>query len=470
MPVQGALLTDFTLIKPGALHRANGGFLILEARDVLMQPFAWEGLKRCLKSGSIRLGGVADRLSLVSTVSLEPQEIPLSVKVVLLGDRELHDLLSLVDPDFATLFKVFADFDDVIDRSRENAGLFACLVADHVRRLGLPPFGRDAVAEVLGEATRLADDAAKFTLRVEPIADLMREAAHWAAAAGAATVGRDHVRRAVEEARVRSSRLAERTVEMVARGIVTIDTDGEVTGQVNGLSVVTLAGTRFGRPSRITARARMGSGRIIDIEREVKLGGPLHSKGVLILSGFLAGRFGAEAPVSLSASLVFEQSYGGVDGDSASSAELYALLSAISGVPLRQSLAVTGSVDQFGRVQAIGGVNEKIEGFFDVCARAGLTGRQGVLIPAANVQHLNLREDVVAAAAAGRFAIWPVAHVDEGIALLTGLPAGAPDAQGRFPEGSVNGRVAARLADFAAAMRRFGRPEGEPAAAPGAPE
>jgi predicted ATP-dependent protease len=239
---------------------------------------------------------------------------------------------------------------------------------------------------------------------------------------------------------------------------------------VNGLSVVTLAGTRFGRPSRITARARMGSGRIIDIEREVKLGGPLHSKGVLILSGFLAGRFGAEAPVSLSASLVFEQSYGGVDGDSASSAELYALLSAISGVPLRQSLAVTGSVDQFGRVQAIGGVNEKIEGFFDVCARAGLTGRQGVLIPAANVQHLNLREDVVAAAAAGRFAIWPVAHVDEGIALLTGLPAGAPDAQGRFPEGSVNGRVAARLADFAAAMRRFGRPEGEPAAAPGAPE
>ncbi|HEU0223354.1 MAG TPA: Lon-insertion domain-containing protein [Paracoccaceae bacterium] len=304
----------------------------------------------------------------------------------------------------------------------------------------------------------MADDAAKLTLRIEPVSDVMQEAAHWAAAEGAGIVAAAHVRHAVAERRRRTGRLRQRALEMVAREIVTIATSGTAIGQVNGLSVLSLADTSFGRPSRITARVRVGSGRIIDIEREVKLGGPIHSKGVLILSSFLATRYGGERPVSLAASLVFEQSYGGVEGDSASSTELYALLSALSGAPLRQALAVTGSVDQFGRVQAIGGVNEKIEGFFDVCAARGLTGEQGVLIPEANVQHLNLREDVVEAVAAGLFGIYPVAHVDQGIEILTGIAAGEADSSGRFPEGTINARVAARLAEFAESMRRFSRP------------
>jgi len=380
-PHQGALITDFTMIKPGALHRANGGFLILELRALLIQPYAWEALKRCLKTGEIRVASLADRLGLVSTISLEPDPIPLSVKVALIGDRILYYLLSALDPDFATLFKVQADFDDDIDRSPESLRLMAQMLAEIGRREQLTPFDRSAMAAMLEHASRLSDDAAKLSLGVEPIGDVMREAAHWASEAGAEQVSAEHVRHAVKERRHREGRLRERAVEIVSREIVNIDTEGAATGQVNGLAVVSLGESRFGRPSRITARTRLGTGKIIDIEREVKLGGPIHSKGVLILSSFLATRYGGDRPVSLSASLVFEQSYGGVDGDSASSAELYALLSALSGVALSQSFAVTGSVDQFGRVQAIGGVNEKIEGFFDVCAARGLTGEQGVLIP-----------------------------------------------------------------------------------------
>jgi len=447
------LITDFTMIKPGALHRANGGYLILEARDLLMQPYGWEALKRCLKTQAIKISPIADRFSLMSTVSLDPDEIPLKVRIGLIGDRMLYYLLSALDPDFPRLFKVQADFEDDLDRSEENIRLLGRMIATIARRHGMRPFGRDAVAAVLEEASRIADDAAKITLTLEPVTDLMLEAAHWAG--DAAEVSAGHVRQSVAERRARAGRLRARALEAVTRDIVNIATDGAVAGQVNGLAVLQLAETRFGKPSRITARTRMGRGRIIDIEREVKLGGPLHSKGVLILSSFLATRYGGEAPVSLSASLVFEQSYGGVEGDSASSAELYALLSALSGVPIRQSLAVTGSVDQFGRVQAIGGVNEKIEGFFDVCSARGLTGDQGVLIPESNVQHLNLRDDVVEAVGARRFSVYPVSHVDEGIALLTGRDAGAPEADGGFPAESVNARVAATLASYAEAMQAY---------------
>ncbi len=457
LPREGALITDFTMIKPGALHRANGGFLILNARDLLMNPFSWAALKRCLKTNAIRVSSVAEQLSLVSTISLEPDEIPLSVKVALVGDRELFYLLTALDPDFPELFKVQADFDDDIDRSDETLGAMSRAIAAIARRHNLLPLNKAAVARLLEQVSRLSGDARKLSLRVGEVADIMREADHWARQAGATITGGEHIARAVEERRRRAGRLRERSVEMMTREILAIETTGEAVGQVNGLSVLSLGESTFGRPSRITARTRVGAGEVVDIEREVKLGGPLHSKGVLILSSFLATRYGGTRPMSLAASIVFEQSYGGVDGDSASSAELYALLSSLAEAPVQQGLAVTGSVDQFGAVQAIGGVNEKIEGFFDLCAARGLTGDQGVLIPAANAQHLNLREDVAEAVCAGKFAIHAIEHVDEGIELLTGIPAGGPDARGVFPADGVNARVAARLAEFADARRDFAR-------------
>lgn len=454
-PQQGALITDFTMIKPGALHQANGGYLILSARDVLMQPFAWEALKRCLKTSAIRITSVAERVSLISTITLEPDEIPLSVKVALIGDRHLYYMLSMLDPDFPSLFKVQADFEDDVGDDDDNLNRLAGLFAETVRHEDLLPFDRTGIAAVLEEATRLADDAQKFSLRIGAIADLAHEADYWARADDADRVAGAHVEQAVAERRRRADRLQLRSIEMVERGIIGIDVQGAQAGQVNALSVITLGESRFGRPSRITARTRMGTGKIIDIEREVKLGGPLHSKGVLILSSFLAARFGGASPVSLSASLVFEQSYGGIDGDSASSTELYALLSALADAPISQSLAVTGSVDQFGRVQAIGGVNEKIEGFYDVCTAKGLTGDQGVLIPISNVQHLNLRRDVVEAVEAGRFVVHAVETIDQGIELLTGISAGLLQDDGAYPAGSINGRVSARLADYAETMRKL---------------
>jgi lon-related putative ATP-dependent protease len=459
LPKEGALITDFTLIKPGALHRANGGFLILDARDLLMAPFSWAGLKRCLKTNAIRISSAAEQLSLVSTISLEPDVIPLSVKVALIGDRELFYLLSALDPDFPELFKVQADFDDDMDRSEESLAAMSRVVAALASSKSLMPLHKSAVARLLEQVSRLSGDAQKLSLRVGEVADIMREADHWARQAGAKVIGGDHVTRTIEERRRRAGRLRERSVEMMTREILTIQTTGAVVGQVNGLSVLSLGESTFGRPSRITARTRLGKGEVVDIEREVKLGGPLHSKGVLILSSFLATRYSGAAPMSLWASIVFEQSYGGVDGDSASSAELYALLSSLSGVPIRQDYAVTGSVDQFGRVQAIGGVNEKIEGFFELCAERGLTGTQGVLIPQSNLQHLNLRQEVAAAVRDGKFAIHAVETIDEGIELLTGTPAGAPDENGAFPEGGINALVAARLAEFAEARKSFVKDE-----------
>ncbi|MGD1993257.1 MAG: AAA family ATPase [Anaerolineae bacterium] len=455
MARMGALLTDFQLIKPGALHRASGGYLIVDARKVLTQPYAWEGLKRVLQAGQVRIESVGQMLSMISTVSLEPEPIPLDVKVALFGERMLYYLLWQLDPDFAELFKVEVDFEEQMDRTHGNQQLYAQLIATLAKKKELRPFDRTAVARVIERGARLAGDREKLTMRTRNIVDLLEEADYWAGENGNDTVADSDVQRAIDAQIHRADRVRERVQEAILRDTFLIDTEGEVVGQINGLSVLRMGNFAFGRPTRITARTRLGKGQVLDIEREVELGGPIHSKGVLILSGFLGGRYTSDRPLSLSASLVFEQSYGGVEGDSASTAELYALLSAIADLPIRQSLAVTGSVNQRGRVQAIGGVNEKIEGFFDVCQARGLTGDQGVLIPSSNVKHLMLRQDVVEAVENGQFHIYPVETVDQGIEILTGVPAGERDEEGNYPESSVNYRVARRLAELAKKRQAF---------------
>ncbi|MBI5504269.1 MAG: AAA family ATPase [Deltaproteobacteria bacterium] len=462
----GALTTDFTQIKGGALHRANGGFLVLDARKVLMQPFVWEALKRAIHAREARIESVAQMLSLISTVAPEPEPIPLSVKVVLVGDRMLYYLLHELDPDFRQLFKVPADFDDDVERSQESEGLYARLVATMAKGLTLRPFEAAAVARVIDRAGRMADDSVKLSAHMGGIVDLVREADDHAAQRGADAVAAVDVEAAVAARRRRSGRIRELILEQVRRGTVLIDTAGAVVGQINGLSVLAFGEEMLGQPSRITATARIGSGDVVDIEREVRLGGATHSKGVLILSNFLAQRYARQKPLALSASLVFEQSYGRIDGDSASLGELCALLSVLAGAPISQALAVTGSVNQHGQVQAIGGVNEKIEGFFDVCGLRSLDGSHGVVIPASNVEHLMLRDDVVEAARSGKFSVWAVTSVDEAIALLTGVEAGAVDEAGHYPVASINGRVQARLDELFERRRALSKPEGDKSGAP----
>ncbi len=445
----GTLLTDFHLIRPGALHRANGGYLVLDARKVLTRPMAWEALKQALHSQQIRIEPLGQALGLLSTVSLEPEPIPLRVKVVLVGERVLYYLLCELDPEFSRLFKVAADFDEQLERDAESVGRYSGLIRSIGEQEKLRRIEPEGIARALEFSARLAGDAERLSARLEPMCDLLREADYWAGADGREAITGADIERAADARDRRLDRVRERILEEIERGTIVIDSAGERVGQVNGLAVMQLGGYAFGRPSRITARVRIGKGEVLDIEREVKLGGPLHSKGVLILGSYLSTRYASERPLSLSASLVFEQSYGGIDGDSASSAELYALLSAIAGIPIKQSLAVTGSVNRHGEGQAIGGVNEKIEGFFDLCVARGLTGEQGVLIPATNVKHLMLHRRVTEAAAQGRFHVYPVETIDQGIALLTGLPAGTRDPSGRFPEGSINFLVEQRLTDLA---------------------
>jgi len=453
----GVLVTNFLLIKAGAIHRASGGYLLLDARALLMEPFSWTALKRTLKRGEIAIEDVGRFLGLTSTVSLEPDPIPLEVKVVLIGDRLLYFLLFAYDPELAEHFKVLVDFEDEFARTPETEAVFARLAGSIAKRDGLRALEREATARVVEHAARLADHSGKLSLSVTNLRETLIEADFCAREAGRETIARADVERALQARVRRASRLRDRTRETIIERIALIDTDGARVGQVNGLSVIEIGGFAFGRPTRITCQTRLGAGKVVDIEREVELGGPIHSKGVLILSGFLAGRYALDAPMSLFASLVFEQSYGGVEGDSASSAELYALMSALADAPLRQDLAVTGSVNQLGDVQAIGGVNEKIEGFFDVSSARGLTGSQGVLIPSANVQHLMLREDVVKACAGRRFAVYPIACIEEGVALLTGLEAGERQADGTFPPGSVNRRVEDCLRSFADIRKNFGK-------------
>ena len=442
----GALQTDFTLIKAGALHRANGGYLVLDVLKLLSQPFSWEGIKRALSSREIKIQSLGQMYSLISTVSLEPEPIPLDVKVVLIGDRIFYYLLHAYDPEFKQLFKVAADFDDSMPRTDENQQIYAQMIAMLLRRDKLRPFDRHAVARIIEYSARYADDSEKLSTYVMDIADLLRETDHYAAQANHPVVHREDVQQAIDAWIYRSDRIREHLQEQILRGTLMIDTEGNKSGQVNGLAVMQLGDFAFATPTRITATARLGKGEVIDIEREAKLGGAIHTKGVFILSAYLGARFAKDRPLSLSASLVFEQSYGKIEGDSASMAELCALLSVLSDVPAKQGIAITGSVNQHGEAQAIGGVNEKIEGFFDICKARGLNKEQAVLIPASNIKHLMLRTDVVEACHNGEFAIYAYQNVDEAIGILTGEPAE-----------SVNAKVAQRLEELEKIRERHAR-------------
>lgn len=451
----GTLITDFKLIKPGDLHKANGGYLILGVDKLLRQPYAWESLKRALTDHEVEIQALGQMLGLISTVSLEPEPIPLDIKVVLLGERRLFYLLYEYDPEFQELFKIAADFENSMDRTEDNQALYAQMIATIVLREKLLPFKREAVERVIEHSARLAQDAGKLSSHLLSVTNLMSEAEHWAREAKQKLVAREDVQHAIDAQIYRNDRLRKGAYEQIQRGTLLIDTVGEAVATVNGLAVTELGSFAFGQPFRITATARVGGGEMVDIEREVELGGAIHSKGVLILSSFLGERFAKHHPLSLTASLVFEQSYGEVEGDSASVGELCALLSSIANKPVHQWMAVTGSVNQHGQVQAIGGVNEKIEGFFDVCSLHGLTGSQGVVIPESNVKHLMLRAEIVDAVAEGKFHLYPVSNIDEAITLLTGINAGELNDEGIYPDGSINGLVQQRLEQFAKLRHDF---------------
>jgi lon-related putative ATP-dependent protease len=458
----GTLVTDFTMIQAGALHRANGGYLVVDVAALLKQPLAWEALKRALTAREIRTESLAQALGLASTQALEPDPIPLDVKVVLIGPRRLYELLHAFEPAFPKLFRVAVDFEDDVERTADAEIRYARLIAAMARRHGLRPLARAAVERVVEQASRECGSAERLAAGTARLLEVLREANHHAGRQDRAAIEADDVRAALDARIRRIDRLPDRVRDEVLRGRLLVATRGAHVGQANGLSVVELGGIGFGLPVRITARVHLGSGNVVDIEREAELGGRIHAKGVMILSGYLASAYAPSRPLSLAATLVFEQTYGTVEGDSASSAELYALLSALAEVPLSNALAITGSVNQHGEVQAIGGVNEKVEGWFDLCSARGLDGSQGVLVPASNVPQLMLRDDVVEAVACGRFAIHAVDHVDRGLEILTGLPAGQRDALGHFPRGSLNARIEERLADFAERARSFAAPSPRP--------
>lgn len=455
----GSLTTNYDLIKAGALHKANGGYLVIDARSLLMEPFAWEGIKRVLKSNELKIESFGESYRTLSTVSLQPEAIDLNVKVVLVGERKLYYLLCEHDPEFKKLFKVEADFQDRIDRSEENHKLYAQLLAGLIKKNDLKPFKRKAVARMIEESSRLVGDNEKLSTQTKQLSDLLQEASFWAQKNEHNTVMHGDVEKAIDQKIYRSSRIKNNIQETINRDTIFIDTEGQAVGQINGLSVSMIGDIMFGRPNRITARVQMGKGKIINIEREVDMSGPIHSKGMLILKGFLGEQFAEDTPLSLSASLVFEQSYAHIDGDSASCAELYTLLSAIGKIPLKQSLSVTGSVNQHGKVQPIGGVNEKIEGFFDVCNDRGLTGEQGVIIPKANEKNLMLHSRVVDAVKANEFNIYSVETINEGIELLTGLKMGEKDEEGNYAQETINYKVKQRLNKFADDRKSFANSE-----------
>ena len=454
-PQFGMLFTDFTMIREGALYRANGGYLVLHATELLSSPFAWDSLKRSLRNRQVAVEEAGERLGYMATKTLRPEDTPIDVKVVLIGDSRVYNLLYALDEDFAELFKVKADFDIQMDRTGANMESYAAFMCTVCREEGLKHLDRSAIAQVVEHGSRLAEDQEKLSTRFGELADVIREASFYAAQDAAPYVTADHVRKAIEERYYRSNLIQERIREMIERGVILIDVKGARVGQVNGLSVIGLGDIAFGQPSRITVSIGLGRAGVVDIEREAKLGGPLHTKGVMILSGYLVDRYAQDKPLSLSAQVVFEQSYSGVDGDSASSTELYAILSSLSGLPIQQGIAVTGSVNQKGIVQAIGGVNEKIEGFFEVCRAKGFTGEQGVMIPASNVKNLMLKEKVVQAVRDGTFHIWSVETIDEGIEILTGVRAGSRKADGSFEDGTVSALVDQRLRNLAESMCKF---------------
>jgi lon-related putative ATP-dependent protease len=454
---QGYLYTDFHRIKAGALHRANGGYLLIEAENALRQFMAWDALKRVLSSQELTIENLGEHLGYIPVSSLRPEAVPINVKVVMVGTYYLYHLLNLYDPEFQKIFKIKADFESDMPRNGEMEYSLACVIAHFVDNDGKIPFTAEAVAEVIEYASRLVDDQDRMSTQFNRISEILTEATVWARMDGAESVGLRHVKKAVNEKIQRSNLVEERYRRAFETGIIRIDTSGSAVGQINGLTVISLVDHTFGHPVRISANVFMGQEGVVQIEREVKMAGPIHNKGVLTLSSYLGRMYAQDMPISVSARLAFEQTYGGIEGDSASSTELYCLLSALSGAPLRQDIAVTGSVDQFGGIQPIGGVNEKIEGFFGYCKSRGLTGTQGVMIPIQNVKHLMLRDDVLDAVRDGMFSVWAISTVDEGIEILTGTPAGRPDESGEYPEDSIHGMTKACLRRWVERSAKFRR-------------
>jgi lon-related putative ATP-dependent protease len=452
----GALVTDFTLVRGGALHRANGGYIVLPVEDVLRSPFAWEDLSHALANAKIEIEDATEKIGF-STKSLKPEPIPLDIKVILIGRPDIFQLLMSYETHFSELFKVKAEFDTSMDRTPEHTREYAGFATMLCNLEKLRHLDGTALARLVEHGSRLAEDQEKLSTRFSEISDVIREANYYAGLDGESTISAQHIRKTIEERYYRSNLIQERLQEMIQRGVIKIDITGKKVGQINGLSVLGLGDISFGQPNRITVSLSLGREGVVNIEREAKLSGPIHTKGVLILSGFLAGRYAKDKPLGLSARLVFEQSYGGIEGDSASSTELYALLSALADLPVHQAIAVTGSVNQNGEVQAIGGANEKIEGYFEICRVAGLTGEQGVVLPASNVANLMLKEEVVQAIRDGKFHLWPVSTIDEGIEVLTGVKAGERMPDGKFEPETVNALVDQRLRTMAEALQRFGK-------------
>ena len=441
----GALVTDFTMIKAGALHRANGGYLVVEAKRLLNNPLAWDALKRAMSNGVMRIEEMGEEQRPIASATLEPEPIPLDVKVILIGDPYLYYFLYDLDEDFRELFKVKADFESQMERNEKSIRNYALFIGERCRQEGLRHFDLTGVARVVEYGSRLVEDQDKLSTRFADIADIVQESAYWATRSDHKLVTANDVQRALDERTRRSNRVEENMLEATQRGFLFVDTTGRVIGQVNGLSILSVGDYEFGKPSRITATTFKGKAGLVHIDREVKMTGPIHDKGALILTGYIGGKYAQENALALSASIVFEQAYEGVEGDSASSTELYAFLSSLSEVPIKQGIAVTGSVDQHGEIQPVGGITRKIEGFFDVCKAKGLTGEQGVIIPAPNVKNLMLREDIVNAVGSGRFHIYPVRTVDEGISILTNCEAGELQENGTYPEGSINYLVGQKL-------------------------
>jgi len=460
----GSMMTDHTMIKPGSLHRANGGYLVVQALDVLTQPLVWDTLKRALRTRTARLENMGEQFSVIPTSTLTPEPVPLDVKVAMIGTPRIFAILQAADEDFAKLFKAKADFAVDVERTDEHALLYARFIAGQVRRLNMRPFRKGAVAKVVEQSSRMVADQDKLSLRMMDVVDLLVESDYWACHEDSPDVRANHVEKAIEQKVFRSSLIEDRVQEYIANGTIKVDTAGAVVGQVNGLSVYDIGDYAFGRPSRITARVSMGRGQVLNIEREVQKSGSSHSKGFMILQGYLNGKFAHRRPLSFAASITFEQVYDEVDGDSASSTELYALLSAITDVPLKQGIAITGSVNQLGEVQAIGGVNEKIEGFYAVCKVKGMTGDQGVMIPKDNVHNLMLKPEVVQAVQGGRFNIWAVSSIEEGIELLTGMPAGKLRKDGSYPEGTLFRKVTDMLEELTKRAMEVNRGSREPLA------
>lgn len=444
----GVVTTDFNMIKPGALHRANGGYLILNARDVLSNPFAWEGLKRVLKNRELVMENLGEQVGVVAMSTLRPEPIPISVKIIMISNERIYQILYHYDEDFRKLFKIKADFDSDMPRTRENVLKLAQFVSGLCQRNNLKHFDRTGVAKIVEYSTRIADHQEKLTTRFNEMVEIICEADTWATLESATLVSEQHVQKAIHEKKYRSNRIEEKMQEMFAKDIYLMDVDGEKVGQINGLAVLNSGDYVFGKPSRITVNTYIGKGNIINIEREIELSGPIHSKGVLTLAGYLGEKYAQNGPLSLAASITFEQAYEGVDGDSASSTELYALLSSLAEIPIKQYVAVTGSVNQKGEVQPVGGVSHKIEGYFAVCKQKGLTGKQGVMVPYQNIKNLVLHDEILAAVKAAQFHIYAVKTIDDGIELLTGVPAGVIQDNGTYPEGTIHNLVQKKLKKF----------------------